>query len=145
MSKNNIINVSVNTNVPLIDFSTKITEIIRSNLAPGKMQEKIRKYHEKDVALTLTQLTKEECTSLLDLMRSDVRAEIRLVNSFDEDDIGSKMSTNFITILNTSTIKTAMSQLIQQASENDNISVLYVVDEEKTFCGAIDLKDLIIT
>lgn len=145
MSKNNIINVSVNTNVPLIDFSTKITEIIRSNLAPGKMQEKIRKYHEKDVAFTLTQLTKEECTSLLDLMRSDVRAEIRLVNSFDEDDIGSKMSTNFITILNTSTIKTAMSQLIQQASENDNISVLYVVDEEKTFCGAIDLKDLIIT
>lgn len=203
MSKSNIINVSVNTNVPLIDFSTKITEIIRSNLAPGKMQEKIRKYHEKDVALTLTQLTKDECqrlfhvlsaenianileyaenkilyfellsirqktdvlsfmevsaavellqnltkeerTSLLDLMRSDIRAEIRLVSSFDEDDIGSKMSTNFITILNTSTIKTAMSQLIQQASEKDNISVLYVVDEEKNFCGAIDLKDLIIT
>lgn len=40
--------------------------------------------------------------------------------------------------------KEAMSQLITQAVENDNISTLYLVDESGTFCGAIDLKDLIV-
>ena len=37
-----------------------------------------------------------------------------------------------------------MSELIHQAAENDNISTIYVVDQNETFYGAIDLKDLII-
>jgi magnesium transporter len=37
-----------------------------------------------------------------------------------------------------------MRQLITQAADNDNISTIYVVDEENRFYGAIDLKDLII-
>ena len=37
-----------------------------------------------------------------------------------------------------------MSALIQQASENDNISTLFVSDQSGVFCGAIDLKELII-
>ena len=72
------------------------------------------------------------------------KEEIQLVSSFDEDEIGSKMSTNFIAIPDAATVKEAMSHLVRQAAENDNISPLYVVDESKTFCGAIDLKDLII-
>ena len=31
-----------------------------------------------------------------------------------------------------------------QAGENDNIGTIYVVDEKEKFCGAIDLKDLIV-
>ena len=92
----------------------------------------------------LQNLSKENRTTLLDLIRPDIRAEIKLISSFDEDEIGSKMSTNFIAVSNNSTVKVAMSELICQAAENDNISTLYVVDENKTFCGAIDLKDLII-
>ena len=42
------------------------------------------------------------------------------------------------------TIRQAMSELVKQAGENDNISTLYVVDENEHFYGAIDLKDLII-
>ena len=37
-----------------------------------------------------------------------------------------------------------MHELIKQAGENDNISTIYVVEENERFCGAIDLKDLII-
>ena len=41
------------------------------------------------------------------------------------------------------TIKQAMSELVKQAGENDNIMTIYVVDEKGVFAGAIDLKDLI--
>ena len=37
-----------------------------------------------------------------------------------------------------------MSGLIEQAAKNDNISTIFVVTEDGTFYGAIDLKDLII-
>ena len=64
--------------------------------------------------------------------------------SFGEDEIGSKMTTNYISIQEDLTVKQAMSALIQQASENDNISTIFVSDQSGVFCGAIDLKELII-
>ena len=40
-------------------------------------------------------------------------------------------------------IKQAMRAVITEAGENDNISTLYAVNDDDTFYGAIDLKDLI--
>ena len=37
-----------------------------------------------------------------------------------------------------------MHELVKQAGENDNIGTIYVVDDKNRFCGAIDLKDLIV-
>ena len=58
--------------------------------------------------------------------------------------MGSRMTTNFIVIHNNLTIRQAMRELVQQAGENDNISTVYVLDENDKFYGAIDLKDLIV-
>jgi len=41
-------------------------------------------------------------------------------------------------------VKQAMRTLIAEAPENDNIYTLFVLDGEGRFCGAIDLKDLIV-
>ena len=54
------------------------------------------------------------------------------------------MTTNYICIHNDLTIRQAMRELIRQAGENDNISTIYVVDEQDKYYGAIDLKDLIV-
>ncbi len=91
----------------------------------------------------LSQLEKSDCRNLLSLMDKELRDEIRLLSSFDEDEIGSRMTTNYITIHRGSSVKGAMSALIEQAAENDNISTLYVVDGEGLLHGAIDLKELI--
>ena len=81
---------------------------------------------------------------LMDLVDEDFRKDIVLLASFDEDEIGSRMTTNFITIHDDLTVKEAMSELIRQAPENDNISKLFVLDDAGVFAGAIDLKELII-
>lgn len=100
---------------------------------------------EPSVAAEILQgLSREEREALVELMDPDARSEIVMLNSFDDDEIGSKMSTNYIAIHDTCTVKLAMSELIRQAAENDNITTLYVIDKNGTFCGAIDLKDLII-
>ena len=89
-------------------------------------------------------LAREERNSLIDLLPGDVRGDIALLESFDEDEIGSRMTTNYVEIFAGQSVKEAMASLIAQAAENDNISTIYVVDGDHTFCGAIDLKDLII-
>lgn len=81
---------------------------------------------------------------LLEQMDSEAKADVRLICSYDEDEIGSQMTTNFILIDRQLTVKQAMRALIAQAEENDNISTIYVSGENGVFCGAIDLKDLII-
>ena len=81
---------------------------------------------------------------LVDLMDDESSRDVQLILSYDEDEIGSVMTTNYIEIHNNLSIRQAMSELIRQAGGNDNISMIYVVDEKDIYYGAIELKDLII-
>lgn len=186
----------------LPEFGTALAEIIRGNDAPKEMAQRLRDFHEKDIALTLPELSaqerqrlfrllpaqelaavleyaedapgcfaqlslrqrsqvlsymegaeaaellrqmpKQERACLLELLEPQTRGRIRLIDSFDDDQIGSRMSTNYIRITQQATVKEAMTQLVEQAAQNDNITTLYLVDEAGIFCGAIDLKELII-
>ncbi len=87
---------------------------------------------------------KAEIVHQMDKVDKDAADDVKLLLSYDEDEIGSCMTTNYICIRKDMTIRQAMSELVKQAGENDNISTLYVVDENEHFYGAIDLKDLIV-
>ena len=92
----------------------------------------------------LHKIDKAKKRLLLYLMDDEVRHDIEVIASVDDDEIGSKMTTNYIIIRENLTVKQAMSSLVEQAAKNDNISTLFVVTEQQKFYGAIDLKDLII-
>ena len=85
--------------------------------------------------------TQEKLVKLLD---EDSSHDIRMILSYEDDEAGSRMTTNYIVIHNNLTVRQAMRELVKQAGENDNISTVYVLDGNDKFCGAIDLKDLII-
>ena len=183
-------------------FAQDIVTIIRSGYGREQLIDRLKDYHEKDIAQSLELLTKEERKALYDsldpewisnifsyiedpeeyiqelgidklaevinemdsddavdlledvdekvknqlrpILDEDVKADIRLINSYDDDEIGSLITNNYISISRKLTIRQAMHELVQQAGEKDNISTIYVVDDEERFCGAIDLKDLII-
>ena len=92
----------------------------------------------------LQKIDKAKKKILVELMDDDVRHDIEMIASFDEDEIGSRMTTNCIIIRENLTVKQAMNSLVEQAAKNDNISTIFVVTESQKFYGAIDLKDLII-
>ena len=92
----------------------------------------------------LKMIPKEKRALLIELTDADTREDIAVIASFDDEEIGSRMTTNFIMIRENLTVKQAMSSLVEQAAKNDNISTLFMVTEDNTFYGAMDLKDLII-
>ena len=94
--------------------------------------------------VVLRALEKNRRELILDLMDADAKKEVALIASFDENEIGSRMSTNYISIRENLSVKEAMSSLVEQASKNDNISTLFVYDESGAYFGALDLKELII-
>lgn len=94
-----------------------------------------------DVLDELDDSTQEKLVGMLDEESSH---DIKMIQSYEDDEVGSLMTTNFVVIHDTLTIRQAMRELIRQAGENDNISTVYVIDKDNRFYGAIDLKDLII-
>lgn len=97
-----------------------------------------------DAVDVLEELEDEKRRELVRLMDEEARNDINLIQSYDDDEVGSKMTTNFIIIKKGLTIKQAMKELVSQAAENDNISTIYVCQDDDIFYGAIDLKDLIV-
>ena len=97
-----------------------------------------------DAVDALDDLEEEDKAKIVGQLDKDSAEDVKMLLSYGEDEIGSSMTTNYICIRKDMTIRQAMSELVKQAGENDNISTLYVVDENDKFYGAIDLKDLII-
>lgn len=101
---------------------------------------------ESDDALDILELLNQpRRTELFSLINDqDVKEDIMLLSSYDDDEFGSIMSTNFITVLHDTSIKGAMNTLVSEAAENDNIYTIFVTDDNGAFYGAIDLKALIV-
>ena len=183
-------------------FVEKIVDIIKLSPSMEEMREKLRDYHDNDIAQSFESLNRaernllysaldakwmaeiisyidnpatyveeigiEKLAEIINEMEADdavdlwedidesvkvklrpmiedeTKTNIRLINSYDEDEVGSLITTNYIRIRKDLSIRQAMHELVKQAGENDNITTLYVIDDSKRFCGAIDLKDLII-
>ena len=113
-------------------------------LGIDKLAEVINEMDSDDAVDLLENIDESVKAKLRPILDEDVKADIRLIHSYDEDEIGSLITTNFVCISKDLSIRQAMRELVRQAGENDNISTIYVVDASDTFCGAIDLKDLIV-
>lgn len=91
----------------------------------------------------LRMIPKEKRALLLELMDDEARKDMAVIAAFDDEEIGSRMTTNYIEIRENLTVKQAMTELVGQAAKNDNISTIFMVTADHTFYGAMDLKDLI--
>lgn len=97
-----------------------------------------------DAVNVLEELDDTAQRQIVSLMSREAGDDIRLILSYEDDEIGSRMTNNYIEIRNTLTIDQARKELVRQAGECDNISTIYVSEPSGKFYGAIALKDLII-
>lgn len=98
-----------------------------------------------DAIDVLEELDEEDQQEILELLDDEeLVKDIEMIQGYEDDEIGSRMTTNFIKIHQDALVKDAMKHLIKEAPENDNIMTLYVVDKNDKFYGSVELKELII-
>ena len=97
-----------------------------------------------DAVDILEQLPEDVREQIFSRMDDEAQEDIALINSYEDDEVGSLMTTNYIEVKKDADVRTAMRELIEQARDNDNIQTIYVTEPDGTYYGAIDLKDLII-
>lgn len=109
-----------------------------------KVANLISEMDSDDAVDILEKLSDADRKRIVALLDNDAKQDVSMILSYEDDEIGSEMTTNYIVVKKNLTIKEATHQLITQAGENDNINTIYVVDDKDGFYGAIDLKDLIV-
>lgn len=109
-----------------------------------KVANLISEMDSDDAVDILEKLSDTDRKRIVALLDNDAKQDVSMILSYEDDEIGSEMTTNYIVVKKNLTIKEATHQLITQAGENDNINTIYVVNDKDSFYGAIDLKDLIV-
>ena len=114
-----------------------------SELDVKKAADVVEELDTDTAANILHTIEKQKRELIIEALPADVRRDVRLLASFDADEIGSKMTTDCIVIRENLSVPEAMNELVRQAQENDNISTIFVVDEDGEFYGAMELRELI--
>lgn len=112
-------------------------------LSVRRQAEILQRFDTDEMAQYLRGLEKTRRALLIDLMEDETRRELAFASAFDEEEIGSQMTTDFIAIPQGLTVRQAMRALVEQAEDRDNLSTIYVLEKDGVLGGAIDLKDLI--
>lgn len=93
----------------------------------------------------LKELDKAQIASYLTLMNKEAAAQIKSLLHYEEYTAGSIMTTEYVSIPQNSTVRSAMTILRNEAPSAETIYYVFVVDEDNHLTGVVSLRDLIIT
>lgn len=120
-----------------------INEVV-NDLGNEKIADIIEEMDADDAIDVLEELDKDKQEEIISLLDPEVKEDIIQIRSYEDDEIGSKMTNNYVSILNTNSVKEAMKRVIEEAADNDNVSIIYMVDKDDKLIGSLELRDLII-
>ena len=97
-----------------------------------------------DAIDALEDLNEDDRSEVEKLLDKEVQEDIHLIDSYEEGEIGNIMTTNYNVVNRFASIKNVMRSVVTNAAENTNINIIYCVNNDDTYYGAIHLRDLII-
>lgn len=115
-----------------------------TSMEPAEAADVIEKMDADDAIDVLEELDEDDRKEIVSLMEPEAKEDIQDILKYDDDQIGSKMTNNYVSILVTNSVKTAMKRVVAEAADNDNVSNIYVVDIQDKLVGVIELRDLIV-
>ena len=98
-----------------------------------------------DAVDVLNELDDEQRESYLEMMDSETAEEINELLAYAEYTAGAIMTTEYVSVFENSTVRSAMTVLRNEAPNAETIYYVFVVDDNKRLTGVISLRDLIIS
>ena len=74
---------------------------------------------------------------------ADIRKEINQLLNYKDNTAGSLMTTEYIELVNTLTVKDAIAEIRKNGREAETVYTVFVRDRKRTLVGTISLDDLI--
>lgn len=98
-----------------------------------------------DAVDVLNELDEEQRDSFLEMMDSETVEEFHELLAHEEYTAGAIMTTEYVSILENSTVRSAMAVLRKEAPNAETIYYVFVVDDKHQLTGVLSLRDLIVS
>lgn len=98
-----------------------------------------------DAVDVLNELDDEQRESYLEMMDSETAEEISELLAYAEYTAGAIMTTEYVSVYENSTVRSAMTVLRNEAPNAETIYYVFVIDDNRRLSGVISLRDLIIS
>jgi magnesium transporter len=98
-----------------------------------------------EVADLLDEMQEDKAEELLNEMESETSDEIRELMDYPESEVGSIMSTNFISFNENLTVMETLEELRSLKPESDSIYYLYVLDDKGKLIATVSLRDIVVS
>jgi len=97
-----------------------------------------------EVADILEEMSEGKAEKLLSEMEREASDEVRKLMEYEDDEVGSVMTTDFISYNSSQTIEDVIEDLRKQKPEASSIYLLNVVDEGERLIASVTLRDLVV-
>lgn len=98
-----------------------------------------------EVADILDELEDERAERLLEEMEAESSQEVRELLEYEDDEIGSIMTTDYLTFREDQTLESVYEQLRELKPEADSLYNYFIVNEKEELVGTISFRDIIVS
>ncbi|MDX9759470.1 MAG: magnesium transporter [Bacteroidota bacterium] len=128
----------------LLDLHENVREDFLEELTAKRLSEIVEELDSDDAVDIVAELDEDIAEQVLEKLEPEDSAELRALLSYDEETAGGLMATEFPTVLLSGTVEDAIDAVRQTAEETPDIYEVYVVDEDGSMRGVVDLKNLLL-
>ena len=118
---------------------------VLESMSIEKAADVLEKMPADEVADILDEMEEERAEELLSEMDTESSEEVRELMEYEEDTVGSLMTTDFIHFNESMTVEETISELRRQKPESDTIYYLYVLDDWGKLLSTVSLRDIVIS
>jgi magnesium transporter len=122
--------------------SNKQEELITAFTSP-EIKGMLENLYSDDIVDFLEELPSNLVKKILQSASEDQRSEINLLLSYPEDSAGYMMTTDFVELKISDTVKRAITRIKTQGKVAETISNCYIVNENRTLVGSIRLREFL--
>ena len=115
------------------------------NLSTDKVADILEEMPADEVADILDGLSEHKAEELLNNMEKESSEEVRELMEYEDNEVGSLMSTEYVSLKSDLTIEEAINILRKLKPEEDEMYYIYVVDNNNKLIGTLSLRDIIIS
>ena len=119
-------------------------QIIES-LSIEKAADVLEKMPADEVADLLDTLEDDKAEQILNEMEKESSEDVRELLEYEDKEVGSIMTTDYLSFLETMTIDETLADLRKQKPEADMIYSLFITDKDEKLIATVSLRDLVIS
>lgn len=115
------------------------------SLSIGKAADLLEKMPADEVADLLDELEEDKVEQLLNEMEKESSEEVRELLEYEDKEVGSIMTTDFLSFRHNMTINQTLEVLRIKKPEADTIYSLFITDDNEKLVATVSLRDLVVS